>query len=191
MVLIALGTSACTHLTPMQPLPEDASTVAAAPLSATDVEYFGAKPLMVPVDGVSPGQVPDTFNETRDGGERMHRATDILVPRGTPVIAAAAGKILRLSSSRLGGITIYLLDDDTRFLYYYAHLDHYANGLATGQHVTQGDLLGYVGFTGNADPSAPHLHFQAMRWDPRRHDYWEGTPVDVRPFLTIAGKERN
>jgi murein DD-endopeptidase MepM/ murein hydrolase activator NlpD len=172
----------------MQPRRDGVSPVA-VPVSATDVEYFKANPLMVPVDGVAPGDVPDTFNSPRDGGGRLHRATDIMAPLGRPVVAATAGKILRLSRSRLGGITIYMLDDNARFLYYYAHLDHYAEHLEVGEHVVQGKVLGYVGSTGNADPRAPHLHFQAMRWDPTRHDYWDGTPVDVRPFFSRIGKE--
>lgn len=145
---------------------------------------------MVPVVGVGPKDVRDTFNETRDNGGRMHRATDILVPRGTPVLAATPGKILRMSNNALGGITLYLLDDHQHFLYYYAHLDHYSEQIAAGTHVRQGDILGYVGSTGNADSSAPHLHFQAMRWDTHRRDYWNGTPVDVRPFFQLMGQER-
>jgi murein DD-endopeptidase MepM/ murein hydrolase activator NlpD len=160
------------------------------PRDATDARYFEVNPLMVPVEGVAPDRVPDTFNATRDGGDRLHRATDILAPIGTPVVAAAGGKVLRLSQSRLGGITIYMLDDYERFLYYYAHLDHYAEHLSAGRHVKQGDLLGYVGTTGNADRREPHLHFQVMRWDPDRHDYWNGAPVDVRSFFTRVGKER-
>ena len=145
---------------------------------------------MVPVDGVAPEQVPDTFNESRDKGGRLHRATDISAPRGTRVLAATSGKILRLSTGKLGGITLYMVDDRARFLYYYAHLDRYAEHLDVGQRMEQGNLLGYVGATGNADVRAPHLHFQVMRWDPSRRDYWNGVPVDVRPFLTRAGKER-
>ena len=143
---------------------------------------------MVPVDNVAPEKVPDTFNELRDG-ERIHRATDILAARGTPAVAATSGTILRLSQSKLGGVTLYLLDDPARFVYYYAHLDRYSTLAAKGAHVSQGDVLGYVGSTGNADPHVPHLHFQAMRWDPTRHDYWNGSPVDMRPFFTMIGKE--
>jgi murein DD-endopeptidase MepM/ murein hydrolase activator NlpD len=142
---------------------------------------------MVPVDGIGPGRIPDSFNEARDGG-RTHRATDILAPQGTPVLAAEGGTILRLSRNALGGTTIYMLDDSGRFLYYYAHLLRYADGLAEKAHVSQGDVLGYVGMTGNAP--VPHLHFQAMRWEPNRKDYWNGMPVDVRPFFTLPGRLR-
>jgi murein DD-endopeptidase MepM/ murein hydrolase activator NlpD len=188
LVVLLNALAACTHIAPMQP--RGGITAAPVPVSATDAEYFEVNALMVPVDGVAPDRVSDTFNATRDGGGRMHRATDILAPMGTRVLAATAGKILRLSQSRLGGITIYMLDESERFLYYYAHLDRYADRLTVGQHVRQGDMLGYVGATGNADRREPHLHFQAMRWDPSRHDYWNGAPVDVRPFFTLIGKER-
>ncbi|HEV2644430.1 MAG TPA: M23 family metallopeptidase, partial [Candidatus Elarobacter sp.] len=86
-----------------------------------DADYFEANPLMVPVDGIAPARIPDSFNEPRDGG-RIHRATDILAPQGTRVVAAEAGTILRLSRNALGGTTIYMLDDSGRFLFYYAHL---------------------------------------------------------------------
>lgn len=180
---------------PLQPRPGTGAPGAptptpAAPVSSADADYFKDNALMVPVVGVGPKDVHDTFNETRDNGGRIHRATDILVPRNTPVLAATPGTILRMSNNALGGITLYLLDDHQRFLYYYAHLDHYSEQVSAGMHVRQGDILGYVGSTGNADSSAPHLHFQAMRWDAHRHDYWNSTPVDVRPFFQLLGQER-
>jgi murein DD-endopeptidase MepM/ murein hydrolase activator NlpD len=143
---------------------------------------------MVPVLGVGPKKVPDTFNASRDGGARTHRATDILAPKGTPVVAATSGKILRVSDNHLGGHTIYMLDDSARFLYYYAHLDRYSDLPAPGVHVQQGDVLGYVGMTGNAP--VPHLHFQAMRWDATRRDYWNCVAVDVLHYFTLIGQER-
>lgn len=160
---------------------------ASAPADASDIMYFDVNPLMVPVVGVVPGKIPDSFNEARDDG-RIHRASDILAPMGTPVVAAESGSIMRLSQNRLGGTTIYMTDDDGRFIYYYAHLQGYADGLAERAHVSQGDLLGYVGMTGNAP--VPHLHFQAMRRDVARRDYWNSTPVDVRPFFTLTGRMR-
>ncbi len=143
---------------------------------------------MVPVVGVEPAFIPDSFNEARDGG-RIHRASDIMAPMGTPVVAAEPGSIMRLSQNALGGTTIYMADDDGRFLYYYAHLQRYADGLAERAHVSRGDLLGYVGMTGNAP--VPHLHFQAMRRDAGRHDYWNSPAVDVRPFFTLTGRENH
>jgi len=149
------------------------------------VRYFELNPLMVPVVGVPPARVPDTFGDPRSG-DRMHEATDILAPMGTPVVAAEAGTILRLSQNTLGGNTIYMSDDDGRYVYYYAHLSRYSDNAATGAHVWQGTVLGYVGMTGDAP--VPHLHFQAMRHDFTRPDYWNGHPVDVRPFFTLTGR---
>lgn len=186
--LFAPLVTACTHLTPLQPR-TGAGAPAPVPASATDREYFAANPLMVPVERVSPERVPDTFNEPRDNGGRLHRATDILAPEGTKIVAAASGILLRLSTNARGGVTIYEVDDDRRFLYYYAHLERYADHLTKGAHVSQGALLGYVGATGNADAEHPHLHFQAMRWEPSRRDYWNAAPVDVRPFFTLTGEE--
>ena len=141
---------------------------------------------MVPVDGVSPGRVPDTYSVSR--GERgIHAALDILAPRGTRVLAADAGRVWKLASNSLGGTTIYTIDDDERFVYYYAHLDRYAKGLKEGQRIARGDHLGYVGTTGNAPPNSPHLHFQLMRYggDGR---WWGGTPINPHSFLTIPGQ---
>jgi len=182
-------TTACgASITPLPPRAGSGpSPVPDNALVLSDAAYFEQQPLMVPVTGVAPKQVPDSFNEPRDDG-RIHRATDILAPKGTPVVAAAAGNILRMSTNRLGGITIYMLDDASRFLYYYAHLDGYSQLPTPGGHVKQGDVLGYVGKTGNAPVT--HLHFQAMRWDPARRDYWNCPAVDVRPYFTLTGKER-
>lgn len=141
---------------------------------------------MVPVAGIAPERVPDSFHEKRDGGARLHQAVDILAPRGTPVIAATDGVIVRLRSNSLGGITIYSVDAERRFVYYYAHLDRYREGLAEGQSVVQGQVIGYVGTTGNAPENVPHLHFQVMRLR-RDGRWWDGEPIDPRPFLAQVG----
>jgi murein DD-endopeptidase MepM/ murein hydrolase activator NlpD len=172
---------------PVSAPPEASGGTSSVPADATDVAYFEANPLMVPVDGVLPKSVPDSFNEPRDDG-RTHRASDILVPKGTRVVAAEDGTIMRLSRNTLGGITIYMSDNSGRYIFYYAHLEGYADGLTAQEHVLQGQLLGYVGMTGNAP--VPHLHFQAMRRDPNRRDYWNSPAVDVRTFFTIPGKVR-
>jgi murein DD-endopeptidase MepM/ murein hydrolase activator NlpD len=156
-------------------------------ITDVDIEYFNAHPLMVPVDGVSPDRVPDSFHEPRSDG-RIHRATDILAPRESPVIAAISGKVMRLRQNAAGGITAYLTDDEGRYVYYYAHLSHYADRVTEGLDVPQGFVIGYVGTSGNAPPDVPHLHFQAMRVAPEKHDWWNGTPVDVRPFMKLTGK---
>ena len=188
LLLATLLTACGASITPLQPRGAAVTPVtASAPVDAPDAAYFDVNPLMVPVVGVAPGKIPDSFNEPRDGG-RTHRATDILVPQGTPVLAAESGTVLRISQNTLGGNTIYMTDDAGRFIYYYAHLLRYADGLAAGAHVSQGDVIAYVGMTGNAP--VPHLHFQVMRREARR-DYWNGTAVDVRPFFTLIGRARS
>lgn len=142
---------------------------------------------MVPVVGVEPSRVPDTFNAPRASG-RIHAATDILAPRGTPVLAATQGQVLRIRQNPAGGIVAYLVDDDRRYVYYYAHLDHYADQLTEGLRVQQGFIIGYVGTSGNAPPDTPHLHFQVMRLREGQRDWWNGTPVDVRPFMRKRGE---
>jgi len=155
-------------------------------MSASDSAYFSAHPLMIPVEGVVPGELRDTFHEGRSGG-RMHMATDIMAMRGTPVLAAAPGRIIKLANSGAGGITIYVADASGRYVEYYAHLTGYAPNVKEGLAVEEGDIIGFVGSTGNASPDAPHLHFQVMRSDA---NYWNGTPIDVRSFMTKPGRIR-
>lgn len=146
-------------------------------------EYLRARSIMVPVAGADMSRVEDTFNDPRDG-ERVHRAIDILAPRGTPVLSADDGKILRMSTSPLGGICMYTVDPSGRLVYYYAHLDRYNDAMAPGRTIAKGDTLGYVGTTGNAPKDTPHLHFQVMRW-PSDDKYWNGDPID--PFDALGG----
>ncbi|HEY8310566.1 MAG TPA: M23 family metallopeptidase, partial [Gemmatimonadaceae bacterium] len=169
-----------------QTVPPDGGTSSAV-VDAEDMAFFDSNPLMVPVEGVAPSGVSDSFNEARSDG-RTHRANDIIVPMGTRVVAAESGTIMRLSQNALGGTTIYMTDDSGRFIFYYAHLEKYADGLVAQEHVLQGDLLGYVGMTGNAP--VPHLHFQAMRRDTGRRDYWNSPAIDVRTLFTLTGKVR-
>jgi murein DD-endopeptidase MepM/ murein hydrolase activator NlpD len=144
---------------------------------------------MVPVDGVSPRELRDSFNAPRGGG-RTHQATDILAPRGTPVVAAISGQVFRLRQNAAGGITAYLVDDARRYIYYYAHLESYSDRITEGLLVDQGFVIGYVGTSGNAPPDTPHLHFQAMRLGQNEREWWNGTPIDVRSFMTKTGKAR-
>lgn len=148
-----------------------------------DIEYLRARRLVIPVAGIAPSRIRDTFDEGRDGGARRHHAVDILAPRGTPVLAADDGIVLRLSTSALGGITIYATDPDERVVYYYAHLDAYRSGLAQGALLSKGDTIGYVGTTGNAPKNVPHLHFQVTRM-PRDRRYWDGEPIN--PYGLMA-----
>lgn len=157
--------------------------------AAADSEYFSEHPLMIPVQGISPDRLRDTYYEGRDG-VRVHLSQDILAPRGTPVLAASDGKILRMAQNSLGGITIYATDSEGRYVFYYAHLDHYSDAVTVGLEVKQGMVLGFVGTSGNAPPNTPHLHFQTMRMAKGRRDWWNGTPIDVRSFMLIPGEPR-
>ncbi|MDQ2855752.1 MAG: M23 family metallopeptidase [Acidobacteriota bacterium] len=137
--------------------------------------------LIIPVTGVRAEQLHDTFSESRSEG-RVHDAIDIIAPRGTPVVAAADGIIMRLFHSDRGGTTIYQLSTDKKFVYYYAHLDHYAEGLEAGHFAKQGETIAYVGDTGNAVAGNYHLHFSiSVIADPKR--YWEGTNINPYPLL--------
>ena len=147
---------------------------------------LGPSGLAVPVQGVSTRELVDTFTQARAGGSRVHDAIDIMAPAGTPVIAAAEGTVEKLFFSRGGGgITVYVRSPDRRWVYYYAHLQEYAPGLAEGQRVERGQMLGRVGSTGNASPDGPHLHFAVQRTDPD-DDWHGGTPVN--PYPLLAGR---
>ncbi len=136
----------------------------------------------MPVQGVAAQDLRDTYTDQRSSGARVHEALDIMAPRGTPVLAADDGRIAKLFLSKPGGITVYQFDPGNRFAYYYAHLDGYAPGLAEGQTVHRGQLLGYVGSTGNAHPDAPHLHFGIFRLDAGQR-WWTGVPINPYPYL--------
>jgi murein DD-endopeptidase MepM/ murein hydrolase activator NlpD len=173
---------------PMRPVPAAAPAASStSPRGAmADLDYLRGRRLMVPVDGVRPDDVPDSFDARRGGGRR-HNALDILAPRGTPVLAAADGRVLRIRENAAGGRTIYAVDDEERFVYYYAHLERYRDGLREGDGIVQGEVLGYVGTTGNAPKDTPHLHFQIMRYEDRKR-WWDGTPVNPRDFLVQEGR---
>ena len=141
----------------------------------------GTPPLLVPVRGVQPRQLSDTFTQSRGEGRR-HDAIDIMAPRGTPVLAVADGRIEKLFLSKPGGRTIYQFDPAGRVAYYYAHLDAYAPLLSEGTQVKRGQVIGYVGSTGNASPDAPHLHFAIFLLGPEKR-WWEGTAVNPYPLL--------
>lgn len=154
------------------------------PVSSEDAAALRAKHLTLPVSGISAAQLTDTFTQARDGGARPHDAIDIMAARGTPVVATEDGRIAKLFESKPGGITIYQFDPTAQFAYYYAHLDRYADGLAEGQTVRRGTVIGYVGSTGNASPDAPHLHFAIFRLGPEKK-WWEG--IAMNPFEPLGG----
>ena len=138
--------------------------------------------LLIPVAGFPADKLKSDFTDPRSGG-RSHGAIDILAPRGTPVIAATDGKIRKLFNSKAGGLTIYQYDVAEELCYYYAHLDRYADGVSEGMTVRAGDVIGYVGITGNAPPTAPHLHFAVTRLPPTK-EWWKGEAIDPYPLLT-------
>ncbi len=199
-LLFVTASAACARPVLYYPVPEAAAaepvaqpvlagTAATAGASAglADVDYLRMRRLTLPVAGADMSKVEDTFNDPRDGGERVHRALDILAPRGTPILSADDGKILRMTTSTLGGITMYTVDPEGRLVYYYAHMDHYNDAMSPGRTVSKGDTLGYVGTTGNAPKDTPHLHFQVMRW-PADGKYWNGDPID--PYEALGGTPR-
>ena len=149
-------------------------------VEAKDVAWLEAQHLIVPVQGVASTDLRATFDERRGG--KPHEALDIAAPRGTPVVAAGDGRVIKLFDSKAGGLTVYQFDPGGRFAYYYAHLDRYAHGLREGSLLAKGDVVGYVGTSGNAPPNAPHLHFAIFRLGPEQR-WWQGTAVDPLPYL--------
>ena len=142
--------------------------------------------LALPVDGIKSSELTDTYTQSRSGGARVHNAIDIMAPRGRPVISATPGTVEKLFYSKGGGgITAYVRSPDRQWLYYYAHLDAYAPGLKEGEQVTRGTPIGTVGFTGNANPSGPHLHFAIYRMGPSQK-WYQGQPIN--PYPLLAGK---
>jgi len=144
------------------------------------VETLRRRDLEIPVEGVRPDELRDTYAEGRGG--HAHEAIDIMAPRRTPVVAVDNGRIEKLFTSKAGGLTIYQFDPSSTFSYYYAHLDSYANGIREGAQVRRGDVIGYVGTTGNAAPNTPHLHFAIFRLTPERQ-WWKGEPINPYPIL--------
>ena len=164
------------------PAPEVSTAATPSPDNTTAQPTFTpTSGLIIPVAGVSKEQLLDTFSAARGEG-RVHDAIDIAAPKGTPVLAVAPGKIIRLFPSKAGGTTIYQLSNDEKFIYYYAHLDRYADGLHEGRFVIQGETIAYVGDTGNAGAGNYHLHFSiAMTSDPKR--WWQGVNINPYPLL--------
>lgn len=141
-----------------------------------------AKRLTIPVPGVEAKDLTPQFFDAR--GQRGHEALDIMAPRGHPVVAVEDGTIAKLFTSARGGLTIYQFDPTEKFAYYYAHLDHYQDGLAQGAKVRRGQTIGYVGSTGDAAQSNPHLHFAIFLLGPEKQ-WWKGEPLDPYPVLTV------
>lgn len=148
---------------------------------AEAVDELNDRRLAVPVEGIDEDDLRDTFSDAR--GAHAHEALDIMALRNTPVLAVEGGTIQKLFTSKAGGFTVYQFDPTSTFSYYYAHLDRYADGLHEGQTVRRGDVIGYVGSSGNASPDAPHLHFAIFRLTPERQ-WWKGEPINPYPVFT-------
>jgi len=143
--------------------------------------------LSMPLAGVDPAQLSDQFGDPRGEG-RGHEAIDLQAPLGTPVLAVDAGRVVKLFTSVRGGLTVYQFDSRGELAYYYAHLNAYAEGLAEGQVLERGDVIGYVGFSGNADPATPHLHFAVFELGPEKR-WWKGKAINPYPLLGGQAKQ--
>lgn len=154
----------------------------ASPAPAPAPAAVKSGPLVIPVSGVQPNQLTDTWGQSRAEGAREHHAIDIMAPRGTPVIAAAAGTVEKLFESKDGGHTIYIRRTDPAWVDYYAHLDTYAPDLREGLAIKAGQQIGTVGSTGDADPNAPHLHYEIKQMA-AGEKWWQGTDINPYPIL--------
>lgn len=172
-----------------RPFPETAPGRGPGPVSArSESGYLRERTLLIPVAGVRPEALRDSYEAPRSGG-RIHQAIDILAPKGTPVRAADDGYVLRVGENTLGGKVVFLSDPERRLVYYYAHLDTQDPDLRVGRRVSRGDPVGTVGHTGNATADAPHLHFQVMEMGPPSR-WWDGRPLDPLPTLRRAVTDR-
>jgi murein DD-endopeptidase MepM/ murein hydrolase activator NlpD len=157
------------------PAPTAGHTDTSATVSP-EAASLGSRKLEVPVSGVDAQKLVRTYHDARSGG-REHEALDILAPRGTPVVAVEDGTVAKLFVSQAGGNTIYEFDPRREYAYYYAHLDRYADGVKEGDAIKRGQVIGYVGTSGNAPKDTPHLHFAIFRLTPEKH-WWQGDPID-------------
>lgn len=149
--------------------------------TGTGVTAIPGPGLLLPVQGVTAAQLLDTFTDTRSEG-RSHDAIDIMAPAGTPVLAVADGHVEKLFDSKQGGLTLYQFNPERTHAYYYSHLQGYAAGIVEKKPLKRGELIGYVGSTGNADPAAPHLHFAIFVLGPEKQ-WWKGEAINPYPLL--------
>jgi murein DD-endopeptidase MepM/ murein hydrolase activator NlpD len=177
--LLLAGIAVCAFFT--------GRSVAVQPYVSVSTEPVAAGAIVIPVAGIAKTKLRDDFDNIHSG--HPHHAIDILAPRGTPVLAAVDGTIRKLFESRAGGITIYEFDLANERSYYYAHLDSYADDVTEGMRVRQGDVIGYVGTTGNAPANTPHLHF-AITILPPDKAWSKGDAIDPYPILVARGVTR-
>jgi peptidoglycan LD-endopeptidase LytH len=147
-------------------------------ISNSDITDLRSRHLLVPVRGIDTSALVSSFEDSR--GRRVHEAIDILAPLGADVLAVEDGRVAKIFTSDAGGLTVYQFDPSSKYAYYYAHLDSYAPALKEGAALKRGDVIGYVGTTGNAPKNTPHLHFAISKLDPDQR-WWGGTALD--PFL--------
>lgn len=162
-------------------LPPPVASMRGNPMRPGAMPVASGNALLIPVQGIAASQLSDTFTDARSA-ERLHDAIDIMAPAGTPVVAVADGHAEKLFSSKLGGLTLYQFNEDGTLAYYYAHLQRYADGLAERQPIRRGQVIGYVGATGNANPDAPHLHFAVFKLGPEKQ-WWKGEALNPYPRL--------
>ena len=167
IVMVAFTTAATEA-----PVPEPS-------VSDDDVALLRARQLAVPVLGVARADLHDSFDDPR--GAHRHEGLDIPASAWTPVVAVDDGTVAQLFVSVAGGITVYHFDPTKTYAYYYAHLDRWAEGLHQGQPVRRGDVIGYVGTSGNAGGTA-HLHFEIAKLASAKR-WWDGTPIN--PYLVL------
>ena len=173
-------------LTPEQAISDPADPARSGVASAlADVPLRAVSGLLIPVQGVQPADLRDTFAQARSV-HREHAAIDIMAARGTPVLAVNPGRVIKLFTSKPGGLTVYQFDLTEQVIYYYAHLDSYAPGLAEGQHLQRGDVVGTVGSTGNASADAPHLHFELQLPGPEKQ-WWH--TISINPYGRFEGQQ--
>jgi len=170
-----------TPVTPSPP-PDPVAPEPTSSVTDADIDFIASRKLLIPVVGVTASQLQDTFSQSRSEGRR-HDAIDIIAPQGTQVLATTDGSILKLFRSDRGGITLYELDPSGKYVYYYAHLLGYADGVTEGKQLRRGEVIGYVGDTGNAAPGQFHLHFAILKTQSPRK--WSGgDPINPFPLLT-------
>jgi murein DD-endopeptidase MepM/ murein hydrolase activator NlpD len=170
----------------IQPLPQFVPPSEHVQVDPNTLQDLQQHKLSLPVQGVQVGNVRNSFSEMR--GDHIHEAVDIIAPRDTPVVAVEDGKIAKLFFSVRGGNTIYHFDPTETYCYYYAHLDRYASNIREGQYIKRGQIIGYVGISGNAPKDTPHLHFAIFKLNADKR-WWQGTPIDPYPLLNHRGSE--
>lgn len=178
------GDTTATGQRPAPVLPSGTGS-AYPPVVPADLDALKSEGPIIPVAGVALKDLYDSYDDARGGGSRKHEAMDIMAARNTPVLSALSGVLLKYHNSVAGGLTIYASDPSNRYVLMYGHLDHYQTGLKEGDALKKGQVIGFVGSTGDASPNAPHLHIAITRNDNVK-EWWKGTPLN--PFLVYRSK---